>query len=681
MRSVTSTSMPAAVDSIIGSFRNRSFQMALFLLYGLLFCSMPIAEAASSKVLLYEARQGNIESMRKLGKRLYDGLALRRDLSSAVGWWKKAADKGDARSMVYLGDLYRKGEYFAENKAKAIELYRQAANKGDTLAEKRLAKFAPAKPAAPATPEKVETKPSSPDTPSPKRIVTTHVVPPVIRPSTSPRQHLTKSERQNQQPTSQQTSNIPSSDVVTHQIADQIAKRAKAAGISSIAVVSFLSNGGECDEQTKLVRGQLLESLVRYEVECYDREDCIAVATESGFSMKGEKMTSSQAILVGEIFSDGEAAIGYISYRVFRATDTHIIDAGFYTVKWDSYMLDNDIAQCTENLPHIDKIEMERIVSSLRRLSSKGVAIGQNGDFSDDNTLHKRIAYAQLIPALLQGNVKLFEREFFLLAAKETALSGQLAMPGKAQAIGQLKNTISKRGINKYRLQVSSIPEGRLLHTVNFSQRISPNTSAAPSAAPIHNGANDFADIIKEIEKENKDVKLVYEYAVIISDDYIVPKDFRGYKLYLGTGDCGWANDRSVPARSNLKKFLTELFRNHPEDKKRIAQELSKGVMGGFVDNNKVYLGPLAMCFDAAQKNLMYTRNGYTSPLPNYDAWDLNMWSKWMESPLSGTISIDELSFKYSTSIEWKEGLPWKAWARIDFTPSKSIIVKHKDRP
>ena len=114
----------------------------------------PIAEAQSSKSLLASARRGDRVAMRKLGTRLYKGLALKQDIPSAVQWWEKAAAAGDVRSLVYLGDMHILGVYYgSSNKSKAIELYQRAADQGDTLAQKRLAKYQPSSvsPSQPST--------------------------------------------------------------------------------------------------------------------------------------------------------------------------------------------------------------------------------------------------------------------------------------------------------------------------------------------------------------------------------------------------------------------------------------------------------------------------------------------------------------------------------------------------
>ena len=36
--------------------------------------------------------------------------------------------------------------------------------------------------------------------------------------------------------------------------------------------------------------------------------------------------------------------------------------------------------------------------------------------------------------------------------------------------------------------------------------------------------------------------------------------------------------------------------------------------------------------------------------------------------------------FEYETSIEWKNGLPYKVSCSVDFSPSKNIIIKKEEK-
>lgn len=102
------------------------------------------AHAASPQVLLRKARGGDVKSMRVLGKMLYDGTVVKRDIKNAIAWFRKASDAGDHQSMLIMGDLYYDGAGVSQNKEKAAEYYIKADKAGNKNAAKRLRKL-PAK--------------------------------------------------------------------------------------------------------------------------------------------------------------------------------------------------------------------------------------------------------------------------------------------------------------------------------------------------------------------------------------------------------------------------------------------------------------------------------------------------------------------------------------------------------
>ena len=93
-------------------------------LFSFFLCTMLLSglacEAQSARELLMSARRGNTTAMRKLGKCLYDGRAVPRDLASAAGWWQKAAERGDDDAFFFrLFELLERLElqynFFAES--------------------------------------------------------------------------------------------------------------------------------------------------------------------------------------------------------------------------------------------------------------------------------------------------------------------------------------------------------------------------------------------------------------------------------------------------------------------------------------------------------------------------------------------------------------------------------------
>lgn len=99
------------------------------------------AQADSPQVLLRKARGGDVKSMRVLGKMLYDGTVVKRDIKNAIAWFRKASDAGDHQSMLIMGDLYYDGAGVSQNKQKAAEYYIKADKAGNKNAAKRLRKL------------------------------------------------------------------------------------------------------------------------------------------------------------------------------------------------------------------------------------------------------------------------------------------------------------------------------------------------------------------------------------------------------------------------------------------------------------------------------------------------------------------------------------------------------------
>lgn len=97
--------------------------------------------SSNARQLLEDARAGDVDAMRQLGKNLIEGTVMKRDVKNGVLWIKKAVEAGDDRSMVLLGDLYTQGRGVAKSEKKAVELYMMAAEAGNKNAVKRLEKL------------------------------------------------------------------------------------------------------------------------------------------------------------------------------------------------------------------------------------------------------------------------------------------------------------------------------------------------------------------------------------------------------------------------------------------------------------------------------------------------------------------------------------------------------------
>ena len=509
---------------------------------------------------------------------------------------------------------------------------------------------------------------------------------------------------QNEAPRQTTASELPSVEAVLKAFARSIAEKAQAQKVNRISVVSFQSNGGQCDDLTAQVRSLLLEQLINTysdKIGLYDRENSKAVATESGLSMNGEQLTSSQAILVGEVFSAPGDSIGYVSYRLFRATDTAILAAGCSAVSWgeeEMELLNGSVSTPSRgSLPRINDAELEKVAAACKDLTETGVAMGQSGAQSSENTLPKRMAYAQIIPVLLQNGVRLFEREFFQLAARETSLSQQEAMPGHVKAIGVLGSIRSRRGTNNYKMQISTIPDGRLLRTVNFDQpagSAAGSRSTASTTRTAHNGANDFGNFMDSLDAEYRDIKLVYECEVVISDEYSIPEKyhwadgderisgFSGDGVASAMHDDNTAYQAVIPARTMLKNKAIKWYQDNNGNRDTIRNNLSLVALWGSPaeSENACYMGPFFLCLIEIDRHVL--RSGKRSSRLTSTSRAVGMCRELQkairQSKTSGKIDVlrGEVVLNYQFSIEWKDGLPWKAKVRIDLTPMKDKLLK-----
>ncbi len=96
-------------------------------------------EAATPRELYRWAQSGDGVAMRDMARVLYDGLEVKRDLKNAFAWWKLAAQKGDVKSMIDLGDVYLSmGKYKS-----AAKYFKMAADTGkaNKRVKRRIAAF------------------------------------------------------------------------------------------------------------------------------------------------------------------------------------------------------------------------------------------------------------------------------------------------------------------------------------------------------------------------------------------------------------------------------------------------------------------------------------------------------------------------------------------------------------
>ena len=87
-----------------------------------------------------EAQKGDVTAQHNMGHAYNNGRDVPKDFEEAAKWWTMAAEQGDVRSILPLGQLYRFGDIyhlgdgefvtFAIDYDKAFEWYKVAASKG-----------------------------------------------------------------------------------------------------------------------------------------------------------------------------------------------------------------------------------------------------------------------------------------------------------------------------------------------------------------------------------------------------------------------------------------------------------------------------------------------------------------------------------------------------------------------
>ncbi|KAJ8553491.1 hypothetical protein K7X08_024169 [Anisodus acutangulus] len=82
------------------------------------------------QILEYQAQKGNAGAMYRIGIFYYFGLrGVRRDHTKALSWFLKAVEKGEARSMELLGEIYARGAGVERNFTKALKWLTLASKK------------------------------------------------------------------------------------------------------------------------------------------------------------------------------------------------------------------------------------------------------------------------------------------------------------------------------------------------------------------------------------------------------------------------------------------------------------------------------------------------------------------------------------------------------------------------
>ena len=86
------------------------------------------------KNIEFEANQGNIESLVKLGRIYLEGMDVDQDYNKAKDYFEKAAESNNAQAYTFLAYMYANSLGVDKDDAKVVELYQKAYELGDLYA-------------------------------------------------------------------------------------------------------------------------------------------------------------------------------------------------------------------------------------------------------------------------------------------------------------------------------------------------------------------------------------------------------------------------------------------------------------------------------------------------------------------------------------------------------------------
>lgn len=91
-----------------------------------------VVYASDASSLLAEARDGDRDSMRKLGDLIMSGTVNKRVVQEGVDWLKAEAEGGDAEALYIMGNMHMRGRGVEKSKRMAVEYYARASELGYT---------------------------------------------------------------------------------------------------------------------------------------------------------------------------------------------------------------------------------------------------------------------------------------------------------------------------------------------------------------------------------------------------------------------------------------------------------------------------------------------------------------------------------------------------------------------
>ncbi|MFZ5950759.1 MAG: tetratricopeptide repeat protein [Candidatus Rifleibacteriota bacterium] len=93
----------------------------------------------AARIILDHAEKGNSDAQLTIGAMYARGEGLPADMTQAVKWWRKAADKNVVEAQYKLGGAYKDGKGVVRDLGESVKWFRKAAEGGYANAQRALA--------------------------------------------------------------------------------------------------------------------------------------------------------------------------------------------------------------------------------------------------------------------------------------------------------------------------------------------------------------------------------------------------------------------------------------------------------------------------------------------------------------------------------------------------------------
>lgn len=225
---------------------------------------------------------------------------------------------------------------------------------------------------------------------------------------------------------------------------------------------------------------------------------------------------------------------------------------------------------------------------------------------------------------------------------------------------------------------------------------------ATPKTTAGNSDANNLDSLLDGMKDEMSDVKLVYEYECTLSENYVVPEEVFGeekvihgvqFAEYDDPNRVTWnggtvrKGKKAVDVHTLMLELAKAKFRETGEkDEVKKVLEVAAAIGGSTPSGGKYvgprgekYVGPLQLCLIEAAARLQFREDGRARNM-HLRSFLRNIAEG--KRGINGTYKGDSdlPQFTYTTEMTWEGGLPSKVKCRVDFTPSKAILLKKESK-